>query len=36
MSVDYKITAALVFDDVRFEKSGKEILIGVYDNILVP
>ena len=32
----YKITSVLVFDDVRFEQSGKEILIGVYDNMLVP
>ncbi len=36
MKIDYRITSVLVFDDVRFEASGKEILIGVYDNMLVP
>ncbi len=35
MPRDYKIKSVLICDDVRQEISGKEILIGVYNDVIV-
>jgi hypothetical protein len=33
--MDYKITSIIVCDDIRTENTGKDILIGVYRDIIV-
>src|SRR5687768_8551281 len=35
MDIDVKATSVVICDDIRREENGKEILIGVYANLMV-